>query len=92
MGCPIVDRNFIVVARMAELHSERALVSPVSRKLRLDLLTQRIALVAVFIGVWWLASLSVPHYILPPARVWEALQLIARNGDLWSNLASRSGV
>ena len=72
---------------MAELIEERALVRPVSRKLRLDLLTQRIVLVAVFIGVWWLASLSVPHYILPgPARVWEALQLIARNGDLWSNL------
>src|SRR5262245_10419225 len=72
---------------MAELIEERALVRRVSRKLRLDLLTQRIALVAVFIGVWWLASLSVPHYILPgPARVWEALQLIARNGDLWSNL------
>ena len=72
---------------MAELTEERALVRPISRKLRLDLLTQRIVLVAVFVGVWWLSSLSVPHYILPgPARVWEALQLIVRNGDLWSNL------
>ena len=72
---------------MAELIEERALVRPVSRKLRLDLVAQRMVLVAVFVGVWWLASLSVPHYILPgPARVWEALQLIARNGDLWSNL------
>jgi NitT/TauT family transport system permease protein len=75
------------VIKMAELIEERALVRPVSRKLRLDLLTQRIVLVAVVGGIWWLSSLSVPHYILPgPARVWEALQLIARNGDLWSNL------
>ena len=72
---------------MAELIEERALVRPASRKLRLDLLTQRMVLVAVVVGIWWLSSLSVPHYILPgPARVWEALQLIARNGDLWSNL------
>jgi len=72
---------------MTELIEERALLRPVSRKLRLDLLTQRTVLVAVFVGVWWLSSLSVPHYILPgPARVWEALQLIVRNGDLWSNL------
>src|SRR5262245_65149066 len=72
---------------MTELTEERALVRPISRKLRLDLLTQRIVLVTVLVGGWWLASLSVPHYILPgPARVWQALQLIARNGDLWSNL------
>ena len=74
-------------SKMAELIEERALVRPVSRKLRLDLLTQRMVLVAVVGGIWWLSSLSVPHYILPgPTRVWEALQLIARNGDLWSNL------
>jgi NitT/TauT family transport system permease protein len=72
---------------MAELIEERTLARPASRKLRLDLLTQRIVLVAVVGGIWWLSSLSVPHYILPgPARVWEALQLIARNGDLWGNL------
>ena len=58
-----------------------------SRRLRFDLLLQRLVLVALFIGVWWLFSLSVPHYILPgPARVWQALTLIAANGDLWSNL------
>ena len=77
---------------MAELIEERALVRPVSRKLRLDLLTQRIALVAVFIGVWWLASLSVPHYILPPPGVWEALQLIAAMVTFGAISASRSGV
>jgi NitT/TauT family transport system permease protein len=58
-----------------------------SRRLRFDLLLQRVVLVASLIGIWWLFSLSVPHYILPgPARVWQALRLIAANGDLWSNL------
>jgi NitT/TauT family transport system permease protein len=59
----------------------------VSRGLRLGLVGQRLALAAAMIGLWWLSSLSVPHYILPgPARVWDALQLIERNGDLWNNL------
>jgi NitT/TauT family transport system permease protein len=59
----------------------------VSRKLRLGLIGQRLALAAVMIGIWWLLSLSVPHYILPgPARVWDALRLIEANGDLWNNL------
>jgi NitT/TauT family transport system permease protein len=58
-----------------------------SGRLRFDLLLQRIVLVTSLIGIWWLFSLSVPHYILPgPARVWQALSLIAANGDLWSNL------
>jgi NitT/TauT family transport system permease protein len=56
--------------------------------MRLDLISQRFALVVVVIAVWWLSSLSMPHYILPgPPRVWGALQLIVANGDLWSNLA-----
>ena len=57
------------------------------QRLRLDLVTQRLALVAVVGGLWWLSSLSVPHYILPgPTRVWDALRLIIANGDLWNNL------
>jgi NitT/TauT family transport system permease protein len=57
------------------------------RRLRFDLFVQRLVLVALLIGIWWLFSLSVPHYILPgPPRVWQALTLIAANGDLWSNL------
>jgi NitT/TauT family transport system permease protein len=56
--------------------------------LGLGLIAQRFALVAAVIGLWWLSSLSVPHYILPgPKRVWDALQLISANGDLWNNLA-----
>jgi NitT/TauT family transport system permease protein len=61
---------------------------PLARRLRLGLIGQRFALVAVLVGIWWLLSLRVPHYILPgPARVWDALQLIIDNGDLWNNLA-----
>jgi NitT/TauT family transport system permease protein len=59
----------------------------VSRRLRIGLIGQRLALAVAMIGIWWLSSLSVPHYILPgPARVWDALRLIEANGDLWNNL------
>jgi NitT/TauT family transport system permease protein len=55
---------------------------------RLMLVLERLLLVAVFVALWWIFALSIPHYILPgPQRVWEALKLIAANGDLWSNLA-----
>ena len=72
---------------MTEAVADNAWTRSNFRRLRFDLLLQRLVLVALFIGVWWLFSLSVPHYILPgPARVWQALTLIAANGDLWSNL------
>jgi NitT/TauT family transport system permease protein len=72
----------------SEVNETQWPAQPLSRRLRLDLIVQRIALAAAAIGVWWLASRSAPHYILPgPQRVWDALQLIAGNGDLWSNLA-----
>lgn len=70
-----------------ELVDEKPLAQTLSRKLRLDLIGQRFALVAVFVAIWWISSLSVPHYILPgPSRVWDALLLITANGDLWNNL------
>jgi NitT/TauT family transport system permease protein len=66
---------------------DNLLSQPLSRGLRLDVIGQRLALAALVIGIWWLSSLSVPHYILPgPARVWDAFQLILANGDLWNNL------
>ncbi len=72
---------------MTEVVDDRLLLRPAPRRLRLDLIVQRLVLVAVIVGIWWLFSLSVPHYILPgPTRVWEALKLIAGNGDLWINL------
>ncbi len=62
------------------------------RQWRLDLIVQRVALVAMIVGVWWLASLSVPHYVLPgPARVWDSLKFLAGNGELWSNLGITLG-
>ena len=72
---------------MTEAVADSAWTRSNSRRLRFDLLLQRVVLVASLIGIWWLFSLSVPHYILPgPPRVWQALTLIAANGDLWSNL------
>jgi len=76
-----------VAKETSEVVDERTVARLASRRLRLGLLAQRVLLVAVMVGVWWLSSLSVPHYILPgPTRVWEALHLITGNGDLWSNL------
>jgi NitT/TauT family transport system permease protein len=66
---------------------DKLLAQPLSRRLRLDVFGQRLALAAAIIGIWWLSSLSLPHYILPgPVRVWDALQIIEANGDLWNNL------
>jgi len=76
-----------VAKETSEVVDERTVARLASRRLRLGLLAQRVLLVAVMVGVWWLSSLSVPHYILPgPTRVWEALQIITGNGDLWGNL------
>ena len=62
------------------------------RKWRADLLTQRVTLVVLLIAIWWIASLPMPHFVLPgPPRVFEALRLIAANGDLWHNLAITLG-
>ena len=59
-----------------------------SRAPRFGVIIERLLLAAVFVGLWWAFSLSMPHYILPgPPRVWSALTLIAANGDLWNNLA-----
>ena len=63
-----------------------------ARMLRLDLLLQRVALVAAILGAWWVLALGVPHYILPgPVRVWNSLLQISANGDLWSNLGITLG-
>ena len=71
----------------SEVINDKSSAQPLSQRLRLDLLAQRLTLVAVVGALWWLSSLSVPHYILPgPTRVWDALRLIIANGDLWNNL------
>jgi NitT/TauT family transport system permease protein len=59
------------------------------RRIRTDLLMQRLALVGGLLAIWWLLSLRIPHYILPgPPRVYEAFKLIVGNGDLWRNLGT----
>jgi NitT/TauT family transport system permease protein len=73
---------------LSKVSDDKSQAQALSHKLPLSVIGQRVALVAAVMAVWWLSSLSVPHYILPsPARVWEALNRISANGDLWSNLA-----
>jgi NitT/TauT family transport system permease protein len=83
------SRTVLIVAQDSSGFIDASLpAQPLSKRLRLGLIGQRLALLAAIAGIWWLASLRVPHYILPgPARVWNALQLIVENGDLWNNLA-----
>lgn len=62
------------------------------RRWRLELVVQRLALVGAIIGIWWLISLTLPHYVLPgPPRVWESLVRISNTGDLWLNLGITLG-
>ena len=59
-----------------------------SHRIRYGIAGQRLALLTAIVGIWWLFSLRIPHYILPgPPRVYEAFMLILNNGDLWKNLA-----
>jgi NitT/TauT family transport system permease protein len=58
------------------------------RRWRGSLIAQRIALVAILVGIWWLGSLRVEHFVLPgPPRVFAALSALSASGDLWENLA-----
>jgi NitT/TauT family transport system permease protein len=76
-----------VAKTSTEVIDDKLPQQPLSSRLRLDLIGERLALVAAVIAIWWASSLSVPHYILPgPARVWDAFRLIVANGDLWNNL------
>src|SRR3954464_13484699 len=73
------------------LEQEIHAVAP-PRKWRPDLILQRFALVFLVVGVWWIVSLRMPHFILPgPPRVLRALQGLAASGDLWVNLAITLG-
>jgi NitT/TauT family transport system permease protein len=72
---------------MTEVTNARPLPGAAARGIRFGLVGQRLALLGVIIGIWWLASLRIPHYILPgPPRVYDAFKLILDNGDLWVNL------
>ena len=62
------------------------------RRWRLGVVAQRLALVALIVGVWWIVSLRLPHFVLPgPPRVFEALAGLSASGDLWHNLAITLG-
>jgi NitT/TauT family transport system permease protein len=62
------------------------------RKWRPDLIAQRLALVGLIVGIWWIVSLGLPHFVLPgPPRVFEALGALSSSGDLWNNLAITLG-
>ena len=55
-------------------------------------IAQRLLLVGAIVGIWWVGSLGVPHFVLPgPPRVWEALLALMSSGDLWSNLGITLG-
>lgn len=72
---------------MTEFTNTKPLPRAAARGSRFGLVGQRLALLGAIIGIWWLASLRIPHYILPgPPRVYAAFRLIIDNGDLWVNL------
>jgi NitT/TauT family transport system permease protein len=72
---------------MAQVAHTKVFPRATPRRIRADLLAQRLALVGSLLAIWWLCSLRIPHYILPgPPRVYEAFKLILGNGDLWRNL------
>ena len=77
---------------MTEFTDTRLPPRAATRRSRLGLIGQRLALLGGLIGAWWLVSLTLPHYILPgPPRVFEAFRLIIGNGDLWTNLGITLG-
>jgi NitT/TauT family transport system permease protein len=79
--------GMVVTNKSSDVVNETGLVQSARRRMRLDLIVQRLILVGIVVGAWWLLSLSMPHYVLPgPKRVWEALRVIVVNGDLWNNL------
>src|SRR2546422_177735 len=61
----------------SEVIADKLPTQPLSRKLWLDLVGQRVALMAAVVGLWWVSSLSVPHYIFPrPAHVWQGTRTV----------------
>jgi len=65
---------------------------PASRGFRGSLLLQRCALALLLIGVWWIASLATPPYVLPrPERVFARIVQLTQSGDLPINLLTTLG-
>jgi NitT/TauT family transport system permease protein len=58
----------------------------------LPIVLQRCALALLLVGLWWLASLKVPQYVLPsPERVFARIVQLSQSGDLPSNLMTTLG-
>jgi NitT/TauT family transport system permease protein len=59
---------------------------------RLRIFLQRSALLALLIGLWWIAGLASPPYIFPrPDRVSERIWELLQSGDLIFNLLTTLG-
>lgn len=49
----------------------------------LALIGQRLTLLAIFLALWWLASLRMPAFVLPgPVKTWQALEALWRGDSL----------
>jgi NitT/TauT family transport system permease protein len=58
-----------------------------ARSASATIVPQRCALVALLVGVWWLASLATAPYVLPsPVNVWARIVQLTQSGDLPYNL------
>ena len=59
---------------------------------RLRIFLQRLALLALLIGLWWIAGIASPPYIFPrPDRVFERILELLQSGDLIFNLLTTLG-
>ena len=86
---PNASRIFMSMPKLLE--QEIHAVAP-PRRWRFGVIAQRLALVALIVGVWWIVSLRLPHFVLPgPPRVFDALAALSASGDLWHNLAITLG-
>ena len=62
------------------------------RPARVPVIVQRIALALLLLGAWWLISLAVPPYVLPPpGRVFARIVQLTQSGDLPINLLTTLG-
>jgi NitT/TauT family transport system permease protein len=72
--------------------SAATVVDAAGRPARVPVIVQRIALALILLGAWWLISLAVPPYVLPPpGRVFARIVQLTQSGDLPINLLTTLG-
>ena len=72
--------------------SAATVVDAAGRPARVPVIVQRIALALLLLGAWWLISLAVPPYVLPPpGRVFARIVQLTQSGDLPINLLTTLG-